>query len=89
MMNPVTSSNAAAQMGQQLASAPIDWRIATIYTDTDREVSRVMSPRPFTRSISPVQAGRSGVWGVPRWAKLGMGTSMVRGPPGRSSYNFV
>ncbi|HEY3450293.1 MAG TPA: VWA domain-containing protein [Myxococcales bacterium] len=45
-------ANAAAQMGTQLATAPIDWRIATIYTDTDREASRKNTPRPFTRDIN-------------------------------------
>ncbi|MBI5545420.1 MAG: hypothetical protein HY901_16160 [Deltaproteobacteria bacterium] len=49
-------ANAADQMAQQLATAPIDWRIATLYSDTDRDQTRVHQPRPFTRSISQFEA---------------------------------
>ncbi|MGI5864118.1 MAG: adventurous gliding motility lipoprotein CglD [Myxococcales bacterium] len=49
-------ASASAAMQQQLTNAPIDWRIATIYTDTDREQTRVNSPGPFRTSLSDFAA---------------------------------
>ena len=45
-------ASAATAMQQQLASAPIDWRIATLYMDTDREQTRINAPTPFRTSLS-------------------------------------